>query len=868
MKLRHLGLALLVVVVATVVVIAGLVYLPQLEDQRHTVVEGLLERAIGRSVEISGPVDIRPGPVTTITIADAALGEGTPDQWQGTMTLRRGSIAFDPLRALVGPFQMQGLEADGLAIVMSGGSSSTEETPFRLSPVVGPLARLMNAGRTGAISLTDVSFERRDDPDGWNGTLAFSAITAQQSSDDEAWQLRADGALDGSPLKLSADFSEPRPHPELGRARAFTLEASLPGIDERLTGDLEADGSKLEATMDVTLTSLGDLLDALKLKRQMEASGQASLRISGAVDALTADTISGSLRVSTGERVTLDGKVADLSLQKGIDVGIEADLRRSDGSAPKPIEAFDILIESLSGRLAGDLRALTVSGLVLRTNITSADIQKIGPISAKSLTRDEDGHLGLKGLRILAGDPASPSLDLEGSVADVLAQTGIQLSGSFDLDVILLLTGEPAPAGIGQLAGTIAVADASGRMRIESLSAALRPDDVVALSLELAKATEGPEPPPAIIDLAVPDLDALAKVLGRAPVGGGGIDFKGELGLTDALTLAGRGNVRDTAIWLDLNQDVIGDRAVFKGRVRFPRLQPANLQRLPELAGLLPDADAKGESKRGSTATPTLDAELEVTAALVDDDGSSQGSFEGKLDYRDGKATIDPLALTYIGGKLEAALTAETGGDAAPVTLKGTIERLELARLIAELGGRPMVQAPLGASFDLAATGPGLDTLRNTLNGSVSLTLGSGTVGTRLINLTGENIVSWLFSSGSDAKLVCANGEIAFEAGRGTVGQLILETDNVQLRGSGTIDLGRDRLDLTFTPRPLREQLLQVVTPFRVRGPIEAPEVQIAGGAGRLAGRAVAETLTLPINVLRALLDRSSSNRVPCAAQP
>jgi uncharacterized protein involved in outer membrane biogenesis len=868
MKWRHLGLAVLVLLVAAVAVMAGLLYLPQLEEQRRGVVEGLLERVIGRSVVVSGPIDIRPGHVSTVTIADASLGEGGPDGWQGTLTLKRLSITFDVLRAILGPFRVQRLEGDGLEIVVSGGTPAAEDSPLRLSPIIGPLARLMNAGRTGEIALTDLSFERRDDPDGWNGKLTFTEMTAAESGDAEAWKLAADGALDGSALKMSADFSAVQPHPDFGQARAFTVEASLPGVDERLEGFLEANGDKIDATLTTTLSSLGDLLDALKLKRQMEATGKASMQLSGKVDALTAAKVSGELIVSTGERVTVEGRIADLSLQKGIELVLQADLRRSDGSAPKPVEALDLLIESVKGQFSGALRQLTVSNLVLSTNVTSADIQKIGPISVKSLTRDDQGRLGLSGVHVLAGDPSAPSLDLNGSVADILAQTGIAFSGSFNLDVVALATGQPTPPGIGHLAGTITVADTDGKTRIESLSAALEPADIVALELDLPNAAKGEQQKPATIDLGVPDLDALAKVLGGSSVGGGSASFTGEVELVDALTISGRGSVDQTAIWLDLSQDVVGDRPVFKGRVKFPRLQPAGLQSLGKLASLVPDSPEGDEAQPAATTGPNLDAELEVTAALLDSDAAAQGSFEGKLVYRDNKATIDPLALTYLGGKLDAKLTAETGGDAMPVTLKGTIEQLELAKLIAELGGQPMVQAPLGATFELAATGADLDALGKTLDGNVAVTVGSGTVGTRLIDLTGENIVSWLFSSGSSASLVCADGQITFASGLGTIQRLILETDNVQLRGTGTIDLARDRLNLTFTPRPLREQLLQVVTPFRVRGPIDAPSVAVAGGTGSIAGRAVAETLTLPLNVLRALLDRRGSNRVPCAADP
>ena len=125
----------------------------------------------------------------------------------------------------------------------------------------------------------------------------------------------------------------------------------------------------------------------------------------------------------------------------------------------------------------------------------------------------------------------------------------------------------------------------------------------------------------------------------------------GEVELVDALTISGRGSVDQTAIWLDLSQDVVGDRPVFKGRVKFPRLQPAGLQSLGKLASLVPDSPEGDEAQPAATTGPNLDAELEVTASLLDSDAAAQGSFEGKLVYRDNKATIDPLALTYLGGE-------------------------------------------------------------------------------------------------------------------------------------------------------------------------------------------------------------------------
>ena len=55
--------------------IAAFIFLPQLESQRRSVAEHLLERLEDRPVEISGPVDVSVASVTTVTMSDIAVGE-------------------------------------------------------------------------------------------------------------------------------------------------------------------------------------------------------------------------------------------------------------------------------------------------------------------------------------------------------------------------------------------------------------------------------------------------------------------------------------------------------------------------------------------------------------------------------------------------------------------------------------------------------------------------------------------------------------------------------------------------------------------------------------------------------------------------
>jgi hypothetical protein len=56
---------------------------------------------------------------------------------------------------------------------------------------------------------------------------------------------------------------------------------------------------------------------------------------------------------------------------------------------------------------------------------------------------------------------------------------------------------------------------------------------------------------------------------------------------------------------------------------------------------------------------------------------------------------------------------------------------------------------------------------------------------------------------------------------------------------------------LEFVPRAKRPDLVEIVTTFAVRGPLAGPEIVVLSGGG--AGRAVAEIVSTPLNILGAV---------------
>ncbi len=759
-----------------------------------------------------------------------------------------------PLTALLERLAVQRIEVGRLDVEIVA-SPAASSGPFRASRLIVPLARLVDPELTPEIALGDVRVRRVGDPGGWDGEATLREVRISDGPDAGDRSIVIEGALDAAPLRVAARFAAVEPAAGGRQQRAFSINASLPGVEQTIEGVLDADGEALEARISIGVTALGDLLETLRLRRQLEGRGQLRLRVAGPVDALAADAISLEVELETGEQLRVDGRIADFSSLSGIELGFTANLAESAEAAA---QASGLDLEALRGEVQGSAAALTVEGLVLSTNLTSADIREIGPIRVERLTRDGEGRLVLSGVRILAGDPAEPSLDLRGRIDDLLGRSGIAFSGRFDLDLIDLATGLPAPPELGRLAGTLALSDASGQLQLERLEARQSGDGPLELRLEKPPAAPGEPSSPISLDLSIRDLDALAAARDAPPIGGGSAAFAGTIAFGDEVEIFGRGHVGSSPIWLDLGQDVVEDQLQLRGGIKSPRLQLADLPRMVDLVRLWPRAEVDEVGGTGEQLRSRLDAELAIEASIVDGDDYAQGAFRGTLAVRDQTVLLRPLRLDYLGGRAAAEFSFDMGEAPPPVRLEARIDALDTGRLLTELGVRPLVVGDLDAVLDLEATGPGLAALKNSLAGEVEVLMGEGRIGSRLLELTAQDIVSWLFSAGSATRLVCAAGRLRFTAGRGVVEGLILKTENIQLVGAGEIDLGQERLDLAFEPQPMRGRLLPAVTSFRVRGPLTAPEVSL-NTAGGVAGRAVVETLTLPFNVLGALLGGSTA---------
>jgi len=183
-----------------------------------------------------------------------------------------------------------------------------------------------------------------------------------------------------------------------------------------------------------------------------------------------------------------------------------------------------------------------------------------------------------------------------------------------------------------------------------------------------------------------------------------------------------------------------------------------------------------------------------------------------------------PLTAKYRGTPVKLVLNANGAKDA--VSLDADAANFDLGKLLADLDLTTMLNARADFGAKLNGQGKSLHAIAASLGGQTNLVIGRGTINSRAFAIVSDDLVNVLIPSGESgdtAKLVCAISRFDFTRGVGKASALALETDSLITTGSGTVDLGGERIELLFKPKPKKASLVSLAFPVRLSGPLAAP---------------------------------------------
>ena len=203
-------------------------------------------------------------------------------------------------------------------------------------------------------------------------------------------------------------------------------------------------------------------------------------------------------------------------------------------------------------------------------------------------------------------------------------------------------------------------------------------------------------------------------------------------------------------------------------------------------------------------------------------------AFSGRLI--DGALELDPVELGVGGGRLAGrlALDARQAPPAASADL--ALKGVRLEQLLPELPPEKRVAGVLDGELRLESRGDSFAALMDHAAGRLEARVRQGSVASWLearMALDGGKILRAVVSGRDPIPIRCAALAFDFQEGRGRSRMLAIDTERMQLAGAGSIDLGRERIDLLLTPRVKQGGALALRKSIKVQGSLRDLDTEV-----------------------------------------
>lgn len=392
-----------------------------------------------------------------------------------------------------------------------------------------------------------------------------------------------------------------------------------------------------------------------------------------------------------------------------------------------------------------------------------------------------------------------------------------------------------------------------GESRVSAVGTIADPATFARFSLAFDAEMASSEPIAVLLDRALPALPAIS-------IDGSIAGDAGEVRLSQLSVTFG-----DSDIGGDLMLSFGGVRPVIAGELSARRLDLTEvLTRAVE-----PSADGAADPAIPVAALDAVDVDLRLRVdELVLPDLAISG-IQSSVRLEDRRLDIAIEQARLYDGALTADLRLDGRVQPPTAALDVQAGRIDLGALLRDRQVSDAVTGHADAAVTLEAMGATRQAMIASADGRVTIDVGPGQISSTLAGLVGRSLVTALLPIGDadTVELQCAVGNFDVTDGVATSTALLVDSQRATIAGEGAIDFAGNRLDLVFNPRSKDPNLLALVAPVRVHGPLDRPEVSVLTGdlvvdttAGLLLG------MINPIAIIVPFVTAGTGDENPCLA--
>ncbi len=252
----------------------------------------------------------------------------------------------------------------------------------------------------------------------------------------------------------------------------------------------------------------------------------------------------------------------------------------------------------------------------------------------------------------------------------------------------------------------------------------------------------------------------------------------------------------------------------------------------------------------------SVDAEVKLTARSIVGAGSwPLDNVVVRLSLRDAVLKLEPLDFGMAGGHLNADISLDGRADPIRASARVRVRDMRIARLFPDVALNRNSVGRINGEVNLVGSGNSVGRMLATSRGKVRLAMARGEISRLMMERAGLHLWEILEIKMTRDKLIhvrCGVADFDIAAGVMQANVLIFDTEVTTISGTGSIDLGSEKLDLLLNQKTKNTSPVSLRSPIHVRGTLASPEVRV--DRGRMAARAIGAVALAIINPLLALI--------------
>jgi uncharacterized protein involved in outer membrane biogenesis len=316
-----------------------------------------------------------------------------------------------------------------------------------------------------------------------------------------------------------------------------------------------------------------------------------------------------------------------------------------------------------------------------------------------------------------------------------------------------------------------------------------------------------------------------------------------------------------------------------------PLLRGAVTSRQLRLRDLGPSVGADGNEKKQARGEPPVQPDgkaLPVEQFNPDKWGALDADvrFSGKklvrshkiplqdiaadIHMRDKVLSMTPLEFGMADGTVTSNLSLDGRQHQIRAQIKLAARGLKVRSLFPKLQAMQSSFGEVNGDAVLAGRGNSVSAMLATANGELGATVSEGSVSRFILEAAGLNIPNAIFAKVFGDKQVhlnCMASRFRVDNGRAEARQFVIDTADARIDIAGSIDAGKETLDLDVRPQTKGLRIVSLRTPLYAKGSFEHPD--IGPYKGPIALKAVAAGALALITPAAAILPLMKLGDVP-----